>query len=176
MIEREVDKKAKFNASNLNIKLPIFKGYDSKMGIFSFQIVFENIYLQSTPKKMLPDLLRNNFLDNPALSLVKHVDDITEIWKRLKQAYGDPKTMLSKKLKGITREAQLWKISEKLVEGISNITNLMRDLMKLARKHKIEPKLYNGDAIEKIFYLMGKNRVTRLLYHKSQVPRESKLI
>ena len=47
---------------------------------------------------MLPDLLKNNLLADPALTLVKSVDNIDEIWKRLKQAYGSSKLLLHKKL------------------------------------------------------------------------------
>ena len=46
---------------------------------------------------MLPDLLINSYLEDPTLLLVKSVKDISEIWNRLKLAYGDPKSMLKKK-------------------------------------------------------------------------------
>ena len=56
---------------NLNIKLPKFKGYDSQIDIYTFQLEFEKIYLRSTPKRMLADVLKKNHLNDPALSLVK---------------------------------------------------------------------------------------------------------
>ena len=40
----------------------------------------------------------SNYLEDPALSLFKSVKDISEIWDWLKLAYGDPKSMLKKKL------------------------------------------------------------------------------
>ena len=46
---------------------------------------FEKLYSKATPKKMLPDLLKNNYLADPALSLVKILDEIDEIWTRLKR-------------------------------------------------------------------------------------------
>ena len=69
---------------------------------------------------MLPDLLINNYLEDPALSLVKSVKDISEIWDRLKLAYGDPKSMLKKKLCEINKFTALWKIKEpeKPMEGL----------------------------------------------------------
>ena len=42
------------------------------------------------------DVLKNNHLEGAALSLVRSVDDIDEIWQRLKSAYGDPKLLLKK--------------------------------------------------------------------------------
>ena len=96
MKEREVDKKKTFNTSLLNIKLSKFKGYDSDYDIYTFKSEFEKLYLESTPTSVLPDLLKNNFLEGQSLTLVKNVEDIKEIWTRLKDAYGDCKLMLSK--------------------------------------------------------------------------------
>ena len=95
---REIHKKEGFKTSLLNIKLSKFSGYNSPTDIYTFQSEFEKIYLYSTPSELLPDLLKNNPLTDPALSLVKSVEKIEEIWKRLKQAYGSSKILLQKKL------------------------------------------------------------------------------
>ena len=42
----------------LNIKLAKFKGFFSDLDVYSFQIEFENLYKRSTPKNLLPDLLK----------------------------------------------------------------------------------------------------------------------
>ena len=55
------------------------------------------MYERTTPKCMMPDLLKNNLLEGSALSLVKSMTSIEDIWKRLKGAYGDPKLLLKKK-------------------------------------------------------------------------------
>ena len=60
----------------------------------------------------MPDLLKNNLLEGPALSLVKSMTDIEDIQKRLKGAYGDPKLLLKKKLSQIENIRQPWKIRE----------------------------------------------------------------
>ena len=41
--------------------------------------------------------------------------------------------------------------------------NQMKDLTKLCKRHNIEAKLYNNDAVEKIYKLLGDGRVTRWL-------------
>ena len=110
--ERELDKHDLFKASSLNIKLSKYRGYDSNLDIYTFQSEFEKIYNRTTPKRLLPDLLKNNLLDGPALSLVKSVDDIDEIWARLKLAYGDSKLLLSKKLNEAGTFGPLWKIRD----------------------------------------------------------------
>ena len=55
-IEKEVESRniqsiETFTASCLNIKLPKFKGYDSAMDIFTFQLTFEKLYEKRTPRK-----------------------------------------------------------------------------------------------------------------------------
>ena len=54
---REIDKNIRFNKSSLNINIEKFTGYDSKIDFFTFGSEFEKMYLQSTPKRLLPDLL-----------------------------------------------------------------------------------------------------------------------
>ena len=114
---------------------------------------------------MLPDLLINNYLEDPALSLVKCVKDISGIWDRLKSAYGDPKSMHKKKLCEISKFTALWIIKkpEKRMEGLIRLINLMKDLTTLAMKHNIENQLYSSDSIHKIYQLLGENRVTKWL-------------
>ena len=163
--ERELMKERSFQTACLNIKLLKFKGYDSDLDIYSFQAEFEKLYQKSTPKKMLPDLLKNNYLSDPALALVKSLDDIENIWIRLKKAYGDPKVMLKKKFADVKKIGPLWRLkdSERIKEGLVSVINLISDLMKLAEKHHIEAKLYNGDGIDMIYGLMGDSMITRWL-------------
>ncbi|XP_066927276.1 protein BCAP-like [Clytia hemisphaerica] len=96
--ERDIYKQRSFDESKLNIKLEKFAGYASETDIYTFQSTFNKIHLQTTPTKLLPDLLKNNFLRGPALSLVKNIPDIDEIWTALKAAYGDTRCLLTKKL------------------------------------------------------------------------------
>ena len=136
------------------------------MDIFTFQSTFEKVYEKRTLRTMLLDLLINNYLEDRALSLIKSVRDISEIWDRLKLAYGNPKSMLKKKLCEISKFTALWKIKEpeKLMEGLSRIINLMKDLTTLTvKKHNIENQLYYSGSIHKIYQLLGENRVTKWL-------------
>ena len=78
-----------------------------------------------------------------ALSLVLQVQEIDDIWARLKAAYGNPKLLLKKKITEISRISQLWKLKDpdKLVEALSWIINTMKDLQWLASEHGIESTL-----------------------------------
>ena len=97
MESRELHKLETFKVSWLNIKLPKLKGYDSAMDIFKFQSMCEKLNEKRIPRIILPDLLINNYLKDPVLSLVKSVRHILEIWDQLKLAHGNPKSMLKKK-------------------------------------------------------------------------------
>ena len=174
--EREISKEKTFQVASLNIKLSKFSGYDSEMDIYTFQCEFDKLHLKTTPKKMLSDLLKYNYLSDSALSLVKSLDNIDEMWLRLKKAYGDPKTLLSKKLSAVENIGPLWRIKdvEKLKMALMTLINGMTDLMSLAKYHNIEGKLYFGDGIDTIYELMGDFRVTKWLNQTCDLSLEGK--
>ncbi|XP_066931349.1 uncharacterized protein [Clytia hemisphaerica] len=93
---RELDVHSEFKRNKLNIHLDKFTGYDSKSDYYTFRSDFEKVHLTSTPKSYLPDLLVNNYLADPAYTMVKNLESIDEIWKRLEQAFGDTRMMLKK--------------------------------------------------------------------------------
>ena len=47
--------------------------------------------------------------------------------------------------------------------GLSKIINMMRELYQLVEQHNIRSRLYSGDALERIYKMMGDSRVTRWL-------------
>ena len=95
---------------------------------------------------MLPDVLINKHLEGSALLLVKSNDNIDDIWVRLKEVFGDIKTLLSNKLAELNNIDQLSRQREpvKVVESLSKLIHLMKDLIQLAKRHCIEKKLYFG--------------------------------
>ena len=162
---REITKLEIFSESKLKISLPKFSGYESKLDIYTFQSEFSKIYQRTTPKRMMADVLKNNLLEGPALSLVRSITDTDEIWERLKRSYGDPKFLLKKKLLHLGQINQIWKLkdSEKIVEALSKMINTMKDLEHLACEHNIQARLYSGDGLDRVYQLLGDNRVTRWL-------------
>ena len=163
MSQRELDKKDIIKEARLNIKLAKFSGYNSQLDIYTFQSEFEKLHLRTATKRVLPDLLINNYLSEPAFSLVNNLDDIEEIWK-LKATYGNTRMLLAKNVDALGGDSlSRTKDPEKLVTRMSQIINTMRDLLKLASKHKIDKELFYGDAIERIYKAMGEYRVTRWL-------------
>ena len=171
---REIDKLETFKKSSLNIKLPKFVGYNSPMNIYTFISEFDKLYSGSVPKLLQADLLKNNLLDKRALSLVKSVTNIEEIWSRLKSAFGDREILLANKLSEINSFDLKQKDSVKIVEFLSKVTNIMRDLMQLAATHSIENELYYGDAFSRIYNLLGESRMMRWLTLNCETPKEGK--
>ena len=176
--ERELLKEKAFQTSALNINIPMFKGYQSTVDIYTFQSEFEKLYLRTTPKKLLPDLLKNNYLGEPALSMVKSQEDIDEIWRRLKKAYGDKKVLLQNKLSCVVKIGNMLKSRdfEQLKEGLMKIINTMHDLISLAERHNIENKLYFGDGLNTIYKMLGDSRLTRWLSSISEEDIEGKAL
>ena len=163
---REIEKQKTFKKSLLSIKLPKFKGYESTLDIYTFQDKFEKLHLRDTPTESLADLLKNNYLESSAQLLVKDVSDIADIWKRLKEAYGDHQMLLMKKLDEFNNFESLSKPTPaqqnknkgsgpaKTVELLSKVINLMKDLVGLAERHSIEHHLYYGDGLNRIYRLL----------------------
>ena len=163
---RELDKDVKFNKHQLNIQLEKFTGYDASSDVYTFRSNFEKVHLDSTPKRLLPDLLKNNYFDEPAKNLVTSLDNIDEIWDRLQSAYGDTNIMIRKKLQSLLKiDLTRTRDSERTIAGLSKLTNALHDIIKLAKTDNIEERLYFGDGLTKVYQLIGDNRVT----HSCQV-------
>ena len=85
---RELAKKELFNEGRLKINLSKFSGYESELDIYTFQREFMKLNGRSTPKGLLAAVLKNNFLEGKSLVLVSSLDDVDDIWERLKSAWG----------------------------------------------------------------------------------------
>ena len=160
---RKVEKYKVFQQSQLNIKLEKFQGYNSSLDIYTFKSELEKLHLNSAPRKLLPDLLKTNFLTNQTHALVQCVQDINQIWTRLIAAYGDTRHMLNTKLHSLNKLKAMWKLKQpdKVADALAKVVNLMKDLMKLANQHNIKEKLYHGEGLQQIYKLLGDGRVTR---------------
>jgi len=144
IIKQDVYKQKLFNQSKLNIRLEKFSGHQDTTDFYTFKTNFLKLHEHSTPQHLLPDLLINNYLKEPALSLVKSMKDINAIWERLKFSYGDVKMMLIKKLNQISNMDSLssTKDQEAIALSLSKLVTLLKEIINLAEQHKIEPNLY----------------------------------
>ena len=65
--EREIEEHQLFKEKLLNIKLAKFSGLSSSRDYYIFKDEFEKLHLRTTSKTILPELLRNNYLEDLAL-------------------------------------------------------------------------------------------------------------
>ena len=95
---RELNKQKRFKTSSLKINVPKFQGYESTLDFYTFKNKFLQLHSQDVPVRALPELLKNNYLEGPALESVKRLQTIEDIWENLQKAFGDTRVMLLKKL------------------------------------------------------------------------------
>eukprot|EP00794_Sanderia_malayensis_P014609 gene14609-16122_t len=163
--ERQLYKQKLFSESNLNIEIERFSGYHDSLDFCTFKTKFEKIHLRTTQRHLLADLLKNNYLKDPALSSVKTIDDIDKIWKRLQFAYGDVMIMLQGKMNQLASMNPLNRARDvdATVNLLKKIVNLVKDLTSLVKTHNIENYLYYGGAIRDVPRLLGETRLSRWL-------------
>ena len=149
------------NASLIGLlKLPKLEGYNSSLDFHTFKSEFETKVAPRLSAKLLPDYLKNNYLEGQAFQIVKELTNMGLIWERLKQSFGNVTLMLSKKLGELERGEALCKIKddEKFVLSATKFKNCMDDLSTLAEKHGVKNELYHMSTLTKIFQLIGKDR------------------
>ena len=82
------------------------------MDFYAFKAEFEKLVSPrvqgSVQDKLLPDYLKTNYLGGHALALVKEINDINQIWDRLKFSFGNVANLLSNKL--VENYVPLWKM------------------------------------------------------------------
>ena len=73
--------------------------------------------------RLLPDYLKNNYLEGQAFAIVSEINEIDEIWERLKTLFGNVEMLLNNKLSETIKNGPLWKIKsdEKSIEIITKL-------------------------------------------------------
>ena len=136
IIARDLSEEKLKNASILKLEWPKFKGYNSSIDYYTFKAEFEKLISPRVQSKLLPDYLKNNYLEGQALQIVKEINDIDKIWDRLKSSFGNVAFLLNNKLEEIEKGIPLWKIKsdEKVAQSITKIKHSMIELSSLAKK------------------------------------------
>ena len=162
---RDVTEEKLKNLNSLEVELEKFQGYDSKIDIYSFKSDFEKLIQPKHQKCFWIDVLKKNYLDGPALTLVDKLEKIEEIWEKLIESYGNVKLLLQTKMSGINKLGNLDEVEgdEKLAHSLARIINVMTELSTLAEKYNLQNKLYVGGGLEKMFTVIGDTRERRFL-------------
>ena len=82
---------------------------------------------------------------------MKTIQNIDEIWGRLKKACSNPKMVLSKRLSRLENVETIWRIKSPvlLAEGLTKIISTIKDLIQLSHRHNIAIELYSSGAVER---------------------------
>ena len=163
--ETGVDEDKLRRGNDAPVELAKFKGYDSKLDIYSFRAEFERLVQPTILKRYWVDTLKTKYLGGPALVLVEKTESIAEVWTKLIDAYGNVKLLLQNKLGTLDKFESLGKVKgdEKLGNAIAKIVNLMTELSSLSKKFDLEHKLYIGGGLEKVMSLLGNDRERKFM-------------
>ena len=163
--ERDLSKEKIQNSVLLGIELPKFKGYDSPLDYYSFKSEFEKLIAPRVQAKLLPDHLKNNYLEGQAFQVVKEMTDIDEIWARLRQSFGNVTTLLSRKIRQLESGEPFYKIKNdgKRVSALIKFKNTLIELSSLAEKHDIQSELYHSSNLSKVFQQVGRDRQRKIM-------------
>ena len=163
--ERDLSRDKVRNSQRLELELPKFSGYESKLNFYSFKSEFERLISPRITAPLLPDYLKNNYLRGHALEVVREIDDLDKIWERLKSSFGNVSILLNNKLDKVEKISPLHKTKsdEKFIHVATKLTNEMRELSILAKDHKIEDVLFHPSNLSKIYELVGRKRQTEFL-------------
>ena len=136
--KRELEDYKLKSMAKLNIQVPKFSGTDQQIDIYSFQTKFEEEHARLPKSKCLYQL-KEKYLVGSAKEMVKLIEDIDEIWRTLKEAFGDPIFLLNNELDCVRKLGPLWKIKnhQELAVALAKLANAMQNLSKTAKTHKI---------------------------------------
>ena len=165
VMKRDISEEKLKNLNSLDIDLPKFQGYESKMDIFTFRSEFEKLIQPKHQKRYWVDILKRNYLSGPAFVLVDKTEDIDDVWRKLTEAYGNVKLLLQSKINSLDKLGNLGSVEgdEKLANALAKIINMMTELSTLAQRHNLEYKLYVGGGLEKLYKLIGNERERKFL-------------
>ena len=170
MQDRELTRN-KIQDTKNEIKLAVFKGYDSDLDYYCFKSQFMNKYRSFISRDMVY-ILKNTYLKGEAFNTVKEMKTLEEIWTRLCDEFGNPSRTLKKKLTevlAINPSPRTRKVSEKS-EAVLKVINLLSDLFKLAEDHELQLELYCKN--EKVLGQMLK-QMPRLWLHDWHAMKKS---
>ena len=158
------------NASVLDVPIPSFSGYDSKLDIYTFRSEFQKFVQPNVLSRYWVDTLKKKYLSGPAFTLVDKIEDIDEVWSKLVGAYGNVKLLLQNKISKLEKIQKLEKLEgdEKIGNALTKVVNTMTELSDLAEKFNLECKLYFGGGLEKVFEVIGETRERKFLKGRVQ--------
>ena len=153
------DQKLKL-ATQTKVDIGKFSGSLEKgMDFYMFKSKFMRAYSKH-PKSLLVEWLVNNHLEGKARDCVGSLEDIDEIWERLKTNFGDTQELLMHQFKKINQlgPIQRQKTFELKKHYLQKLVNIMQDIHDIAVEHDLTNQLYYGPHIQKVVNVL-ENRI-----------------
>ena len=118
---------------------------------YTFISKFVRAY-QRHPKGLMVDWLKNNHLTGNAKSCVGSLDDLENIWKRLRDNYGNTEQMLLYYFGEINKLGPMVKQKSYTLKKqyLQTLINAMQDAFDLATEHDLLGELHYGQQLMKV--------------------------
>ena len=145
-------------ATNSKLNIGKFDGsLDKGLDYYSFKTRFLKRYANH-PKALVVELLVTNHLDGRAKDCIGSLDNLDEIWIRLKENFGNVDQLLTHHITKITKLGPMHKIKalEQKMLYVQQLVNIMSDTYELAREHHLTNDLHYGSYLIKIVTMLEK--------------------
>ena len=121
------------------------------MDFYMFKSKFIRAYSRH-PKSLLVEWLVNNHLEGKARECVGSLEDLDEIWDRLKTNFGDTQELLMHQFKKISSLGPMHKQKtfELKKHYLQKLVNIMQDIHDIAVEHDLTNQLYFGAHLQKV--------------------------
>ena len=156
------DQKLKL-ATQTKVDIGKFSGSLEKgMDFYMFKTKFLRAY-RNHPKSLLVEFLVNNHLEGKARDCVGSLENLEEIWERLKTNFGDTQELLIHQFKKIKElgPMQRQKNFEMKKHYLQKLVNIMQDIHDLAVEHNLTNQLYYGSHIQKVVNILENRTQTK---------------
>ena len=132
--------------------------FEKGSDFYSFKTKFQKAYANH-PKKLLVEWLVNNHLGGQAKECVGSLEDLDEIWQRLKKTFGNTEQMLRfqiAKMKqiGPIGKAKGWEVKR---NNMQKLVNTVEDVYNLAMEHGLTGELFYGNHLPKVVHILEKH-------------------
>ena len=125
---------------------------------YTFKSKFIKAY-GNHPKDLKVEWLKNNHLEGLAKEFVGSLDNIDEIWERLKSNFGNTEVMLKYHFGRINKMGQMhtFKSFDLKKTYIQCLINAMKDVIDLAEEHNLMGDVTYGPQLKKVVSLLDKH-------------------
>ena len=122
---------------------------------YTFKSKFLKVYTHH-PKSLMVEFLKNNHLTGKAKQCVGSLEDVDNIWKRLKDNFGNTEQMLLHHFSTITKMGSMSKRKSYTDKKhyLQALINSLQDALDLATEHDLTGELHYGPQLGKIVGLL----------------------